>query len=74
MLKFVIICDILFKLEVVMASYKVKDFKFYLSNDKKFIEKLHQSQDDLVAGRVGFFVSMQTLIGYTSFKFLNSLI
>lgn len=57
-----------------MASYKVKDFKFYLSKDKKFMEKLNQSQDDLVAGRVGFFVSMQTLIGYTSFKFLNSLI
>jgi len=57
-----------------MASYKVKDFKFYLSKDKKFIEKLNQSQDDLVAGRVGFYVSMQPLIGYTSYKFLNSLI
>lgn len=57
-----------------MANYKVKKFKYYLSKDKKFMEKLNQCQDDLKAGRVGFFVSMQTLIGYTSFKFLNSLI
>lgn len=57
-----------------MANYKVKEFKFYLSKDKKFMEKLNQCQDDLKAGRVGFFVSMQTLIGYTSFKFLSSLI
>ena len=55
-----------------MAKYTPKTLKFKLANDKKFVEKLRQCENDLANGRTGFFVSFQTLVGFASFKILTS--
>jgi len=55
-------------------NYKTKEFRIYLSKDKKFADKLKSCQRSFTEEELSFFSNIQSLIGYTSFRFLSSLI